>query len=91
MRWLALVVSMILLAGILAVNAAEPRWHHNGDTDMIASMQACADDYFRFCASAGTDHSAIHKCFLDHRSGVSTACMVAVRRFRPDLAQRATP
>ena len=91
MKFVILVAGIILLSGILAVNATETRWHRNSDSDMVASMQACADDYFQFCASAGMNYGAIHRCFLDHRANVSVACMVAVRRFRPELTQRDAP
>lgn len=67
---------VILIAGILAVNAtdAPPTRQENGLT--------CLNDYFRICPNAPQTEPEIRACIKAHKATFSPYCLSLVKEFK---------
>ena len=73
----ALVLMVVFGSSIAYADEKKPE-----GSSLVRGEQACIDDYYAYCSSAGLDRDAIHACFLAHKSKVSPACMTIVKNFK---------
>lgn len=67
------VAALILIAGVLAVSAAEP-------PRTIADTQAaCLAEYFRFCAGVQINEQDVRACIASHKSSFSPNCLALAK------------